>query len=384
MPPADEVNIESEVAAWEVWEDPGGPIAQHELRKQIESAYEISPPWRLAQLILTFSAVASRRTPRYLFRTWNWASGGNAALDTTKAITPLAFHKGIGRSSIHAYSRSVLADLADQHYTHSVNVDTPFSSWSGSLAFVLSFASSRTDGYISIVDTKRLPKHNVFLHTCSMSFIAPDFCGGAHEFLGFGVISGSAHKAVPFTKLLDNGLHSLSAPYKLSPVYDYEPDVDGADYDDLDEFALQDAQKEESAEGNPGQLRKLLVDAQKLGRHFGEDFALPMSVYLLCLRYRTSSVSEQIVAELASAAIPEKWAQDRTIMGEAASTGFLEDTMRSIVLMRALVKRKLGTCTGTGVETLESQVKKELSIAQPASRAPSIDMIGWQRSELLG
>ena len=154
MPAADEANIESEVAAWELWEDPGGPIAQHEMREQIESAYEIPLPGRLGSPILTFSAVASRRTPRYLFRTWNWASGGNAALNTTKAITPLAFHKGIGRSSIHDYSRSELANLADKHYTHSVNVDTPFSSWSGSFAFVLSFASSRTD-VISALSTPR-------------------------------------------------------------------------------------------------------------------------------------------------------------------------------------------------------------------------------------
>jgi len=75
----------------------------------------------------------SQRAPRFLFRAWSNLSGGDAKLNSKLAITPLAFHAGLGQCSIHDVPRPLLAKLAATHIAGSV-MKTVFSSWTQHIA----------------------------------------------------------------------------------------------------------------------------------------------------------------------------------------------------------------------------------------------------------
>ena len=318
--------------------------------------------------------VASKRTPRFLFRAWSSVSGGNPALNTPQAITPKAFHKGVGKASIHNYDRGELASLAEGHFNGAL-VDTPFSSWSGSLAFVLSLALGQGDAWISVIDTKKLLEHNVILHTTAMGFMGASF-GDHYEFLAFGVITGPALVAVRSEQLLEAGATGI---YKGAPFPYFQSLAFGGPTD---------------VDNEPRGIRESLTVAQELGRHFGEDFALPIAVYLISMRHRSAADRTCIVEELGALTIPNEWAEDATIMRDAASTGGLQDTVRAILLLRTLVKEKLGVSDKAEIEMRKADVKTSLVTTEPKKasamtdrvkkRYPRmladlyIDMIGWE------
>ncbi|KAG9573985.1 hypothetical protein KCU77_g14973, partial [Aureobasidium melanogenum] len=58
------------------------------------------------QALRTKLKQASKNVPKYLFRTWNADSGGNRKLNTTTAITPLAFASSKGHKSVYDMTRA--------------------------------------------------------------------------------------------------------------------------------------------------------------------------------------------------------------------------------------------------------------------------------------
>lgn len=147
---------------------------------------------------------AAKSTPRYLFRCWSNAdrpTGGHKDLNTTTAITPLAFSKygNGGAPSLYHLSPEVLVAMAASHL-EGEDVNTQISSWTASLRVAFDFAQwNSSPCYVSIIDTKRLP-NNMVLHVPCIAFLTDElaaFDSYDHEYLAHGNIQGPAHRAVP-------------------------------------------------------------------------------------------------------------------------------------------------------------------------------------------
>ena len=187
-------------------------------------------------------------TPRFLFRHWHSTSGGDSygRLNNENAITPRAFlgtqgPKSIsdprkkylvgmardaitpgapfstqGPKSIYDVSRKHLVDMANDHF-NGYWVDTPFSSWTSSLAFVMSLtlmtkSQTYSCSHISILDTSKLPAGVTILFTPAMRILDKKIAHGDHEFMAFGVISGPCHTAVDVKSLRHQGIARLFDP----------------------------------------------------------------------------------------------------------------------------------------------------------------------------
>ena len=83
-----------------------------------------------------------QRTPRYLFRLWSNSedetpNGGYVDLNTTTAITPLAFSRGKGHRTVYDMTKEEFTRMAYCHLHTHEHIETEFSSWSASLTFIL-------------------------------------------------------------------------------------------------------------------------------------------------------------------------------------------------------------------------------------------------------
>ncbi|KAK4561648.1 hypothetical protein LTR86_004327 [Recurvomyces mirabilis] len=207
---------------------------------------------------------AAKDTPRFLFRKSTSTSGGDARLNTVDKITPRALlDLEDGLQSIDDFREDKLVALWNLHY-RGKDVDTPFSSWSASQKYVLSMASDVTgfasmaahavgpphDALISVLDTTKLgAKHLAVWTSHPLVKARRDLEGRDNEFLVFGVVQGAAHSAVKATILWQNGLP------QLYPKVDHRP--------------------------SPQQQ---IFIATHIAALFGQDFALPITCYLLARR----------------------------------------------------------------------------------------------------
>lgn len=161
--------------------------------------------------------LASSKLPKIIFRGWRSDSGGYADLNTTTAITPLAFshHNGGQHPSKCFYhlSKSKIHSIATMHLYTERNEPTVYSSWSQTLATALAYAAEQPSSYISILDTTRLSKWNVLLHTAQMVKLGLCALMFPYELLAFGVITGPAHQAVPREQFM-----RLVTPLKRNPT----------------------------------------------------------------------------------------------------------------------------------------------------------------------
>ncbi|KAK3645535.1 hypothetical protein LTR56_002976 [Elasticomyces elasticus] len=129
--------------------------------------------------------------PRYLFRAWSGASGGDPRLNTTEAITPHACVNGDGPASFQDLPEAQIRSLWDGHFD-GTGVNSVFS-WSQSLQFsICGYGNSH--GYLSIVDTQQLASHNFVAYTHSYRSFGLQGCW--YEYYIFGTVSGDAHRAV--------------------------------------------------------------------------------------------------------------------------------------------------------------------------------------------
>lgn len=161
-----------------------------------------------------------REVPRFLFRYWSPSSGGGAKLNTVKAITPLAFLNTQNLPSFYQMPQSKIGQIAHMHLIGGFSNQTVFSSWSQSIRIAWGMGKHRSDSYISILDTHKLPDQNVILHTAHTAQL---FGTSTYleEFLAFGVISGDCYKAVPLQEFRQymTTMVALSAPgITITPV----------------------------------------------------------------------------------------------------------------------------------------------------------------------
>ena len=158
---------------------------------------------------------ASKKIPRFLFRSWSNLSGGDSRLNTVDAITPRAFLHDEGPKSFYDISQSRILSLAREHH-RGRHVSTPYSSWTQTLQVALDLsylADSSEHAHIGILDTTRLDPANVVLHVGDFARVcqARGQRADNREFLVFGVIKGECYKAVPCREFLVYQTYSPNA-----------------------------------------------------------------------------------------------------------------------------------------------------------------------------
>ena len=257
-------------------------------------------------------------------------------LNTPKCITPLAFQLGEGRRSVYDLSEEELTKMVNGHIKGEY-FSTEFSSWTASISYAMDmkcFAKRvyRANTYISIIDTKALPVNQIF-HVPSLEFLAPGvFKPYDHEYLAHGVITGSAHRAV-----LLKDFHAA--------VWNYGPS----------------ARHIQTCRPIP---KEMIVNARFVGQHYGNDFALPIMLALICVARREAQLfdieSEQFNAVwqgIAGLRVPEDWSKAKTIMEDIVTTQGWHDIKQFIQLMRA-VGHKKAHATEPGDKSLERAMAK--------------------------
>ncbi|KAK5174546.1 uncharacterized protein LTR77_001627 [Saxophila tyrrhenica] len=255
----------------------------------------------------------SRRTPRYLFRFHHSRSGGDAKLNTREAIITHADLHGNFPDSVYDLPLERLRELVTAHLSNQ-DCDSPFSSWSHSLNFVLArCAANVPGGSMSILDTKKLPARNTVLYTAAMKPVI-----GAKvnfwEYLCFGtVVSGEAHRIVSYERLLRRG--SEFFPARELPVGHPHPGF----YQILSE-------------------KDVLEQAKHVVELFDDHFRLPVTIFLLAHHY--ADIPEGLTRTLRPADVPVEWCDDPAIIkkGYALAYPYLDATI-AIDCFRNLVSK---------------------------------------------
>ncbi|KAK3711234.1 hypothetical protein LTR37_009828 [Vermiconidia calcicola] len=229
--------------------------------------------------------------------------------------------------------------------------------------------------HISIIDTKRLPDSNLIFWTPALAKVLPGLQVSCFwEFLASGTISGPAHKAVKYDELVDLGVLVLEVlvAEALPPLHLREPGLNTTRW-----YSAQEA----------------ISLKMRIAEPFGQDFAIPVAVYLLSWY---DSVDEQTAVDLlAEADIPQAWHEDPTIMTGDVFTGGLEEVLTAIALLRKLAGKAHGHGESAEMksrsgepETVDpelvrvSQSEEQKAMLDP-KRIPKmvkdldIDMVGW-------
>lgn len=191
-------SIESKSPAPEV--DPEG----QELSIPGEEAVDTAKSWgtlsrRPASKEQIIEAIkqASQDTPRYLFRTWHLGSGGDQQLNTLTHITPHAFKHREGLSRIFALDAQQLFTLILGHLLGE-HIQSPFSSWTASLAVALGIANENPGSYVAILDTAKLSAANNVYWCGAQSFTDIGWGTYSDQYHIFGVVRGPTYQALPF------------------------------------------------------------------------------------------------------------------------------------------------------------------------------------------
>ncbi|KAK3680368.1 hypothetical protein LTR37_021294 [Vermiconidia calcicola] len=252
---------------------------------------------------------AQRRTPRSLFRAW---------CNT--------FHKSIvcHDHTVFDLSREQLCHDTAEHLTSKSTVVSQFSSWASSLNVALGFSHPIGKSYISIIDTQMLGHRNVIIHVPALrrAVGVPD---GAydHEYLAHGIISGPAHKAVPLQVFLNNGLS------RWTPMLEHSG--------------------EERCNGRTNRHPPItaidMKRATRIGTKYGDDFAVPVTVAVLCARRRDACFWKcgnirnlnSIARALSQFTVPQDWCEDLTILTNIVYTKGYGEVEQMIHLLEALL-----------------------------------------------
>ncbi|KAK5743079.1 hypothetical protein LTR17_002839 [Elasticomyces elasticus] len=222
--------------------------------------------------------------PRYLFRAWSGASGGDPQLNTTEAITPHAFVNGDGRALFQDLPEAQVRSLWDGHFD-GTGVDSVFSSWSQSLQFSIR-GYGNSHGYLSIVDTQQLASHNFVAYTHSYRSFGLEGCW--YEYYIFGTVSGDAHRAVSLQSF--PGVEGSLKGYVLCPKL---------------LISLEDV----------AQTGGVVAAARQRGALFGPKFELAVACQFLAGFYLPcSKLPEKVVKQLAEGDdVQQEWLDEPTI-----------------------------------------------------------------------
>ncbi|KAM3422007.1 hypothetical protein BST61_g2383 [Cercospora zeina] len=243
---------------------------------------------------------ARRRTPRYLFRAWRndaYASGGYQGLNTTEAITPRAFF-----SQIASITLNVLK----------TRNSTP-SSAHGPVAS-------------TVIDTRALP--NVIIHVPSLGLILDrgQYHRYDHEYLAHGVISGPAHKAVPFQVFQNIGVgYHLKSELKLYTSAQWKT------------FGRVVTQKE-------------IDDAKSVASQYGPRFGAAVMVAILCVKQRDGTLwrngfndADKLLNDnMLDFEVPSQLCKEESVLTDIVYTNHYHGLEQMIRMLRAIVDLRHG------------------------------------------
>ena len=247
-------------------------------------------------------------TPKYLFRAWSNSgskiSGGVIGLNTTKAITPLAFFRGQGRHSVYGLTQTEFTKMALDHLRTMRGFNTELSSWAASLSFVMENLGYGTaqGTHISIIDTTKL--RNEIFFVPSLDFLSPgDMKMYNWEYLAHGVISGSALSTVPLTKFRSKGFDRVTwittSGWKPPQIITVTTNA--------------------------------VRQARRIGEMYGNDSVLPVTIALICREWRDQLLFMSGVKELQTILnglsgidsldkIIAEWRDDEAVMTDVVHT----------------------------------------------------------------
>ena len=275
---------------------------------------------------------AQCRTPHYLFRAWNNSkdpSGGTTGLNTTKAITPLAFHNKTVQpdATILDLSRHELAQIVKGHLTGTHHPKTQLSSWAASPQVAFRFTKPDIDGtnrYISIIDTQ-----NIIIHIPTTKFLGGSCGGYAHEYLAYGIVEDRAHQAIP-----------------LEVLNEIDVGIGGALKTDVkpERFCVPDAY--------PRIMEEEFQMAKKVAQNYGKDFVVAVTIAILCQKQRDGDCwrcgeikeLEMIAQGLKDYEIPENWCENTGILTDIVYVEGYGGIEQIVHLLRALVNYWHGKC----------------------------------------
>ncbi|CAD0086193.1 unnamed protein product [Aureobasidium vineae] len=257
-------------------------------------------------------AEASKNVPKYLFRMWDARSGGNSKLNTTKAVTPLAFASSKGHNSVYDMTRTEFITNTSLHLTGCDSVVTEFSSWSHSPYFAFYFTMQRSSSgtfHVAIMDTEELAKSNPAFHVPALGKIFGKSYGYVYEeeYLVHGVIEGQFYKAVPYNQLCKLGLLKQLPGLNKSGISASNPNA----------FRLLPGEEENYTTDELRQLRKIVLP-------YGDTFSLPMAIVLFCCKKRPGYWSELSASDLDTIItvlggwekIPHDWCSSRSVFSK--------------------------------------------------------------------
>ncbi|KAK5743090.1 hypothetical protein LTR17_002850 [Elasticomyces elasticus] len=267
--------------------------------------------------IVRLLGITTEPLPRYLFRAWSNTSGGNPLLNTVDAITPHAFLDGGGPASIDQIQPDELVTIWQRHLV-GLEVESVFSPWSHSLAYVAGIASSNIEyggegAHISVIDTTRLARHNFVAHTAAPALKEAGLSGHSMEFLLFGIVFGDAHHAVSVADLAMAGL-------PLAEIHLPEYVVGATTLTPRPDIAV----------------------ARKTSQLFGPQFELAVACFILGVRSLDETSRSNVVAELANSYnVPIQWLEIDITAFYSRLIKF-EDFARTIQLMKSVAGHKYG------------------------------------------
>ena len=301
--------------------------------------YEMLPPTTMDKVTAAKLEAVRRRNPKYLYRLWSngkaneTPSGGRVGLNTTEAITPLAFspNGGGGHQNVYQMTKDEFTDMARRHLRVCTHIETEFSSWTASLSYILHGCPGIGSGnvdlnerdtdemHISIIDVEMLWDTNQIFYVPLLDFLSPGNMNFAHEYLVHGKIEGPWYKAIPYSAL--KNVPELC----ITPHWHFGGD----------EFPSVRLTEED------------VRWACKLGELFGDKFALPMTLAVLCCTKRDSDLwmhgvgSQDIdilLEGIEGLEIPESWKKRHPVTGHTISCENFSDTRQMTTLVRKLVR----------------------------------------------
>ena len=256
------------------------------------------------------------RVPRYLFRGWSEASGGNEKCNSTTAISPGAFIHGPTHESVYDMSTDVFNTMVLNHLQGDMDVPTEFSTWAASISFAMGFCYSPYSSFISIIDTKKLGKKVEIFYAPDLSVCCPgtDWPG---EYLAHGIIDGEYHRAVSFRAFTDLKISLLTMPSLASDI--------------------------------SGNLRPTTRSVyRRIGEQYGPRFSIVVALAIIAFfmasrRPPTLSLSPRdrniIEEELGDLSVPETWYNDDSIMKDIVADFDRPEVKQLTELLRHFANR---------------------------------------------
>ncbi|PPJ50592.1 hypothetical protein CBER1_06288 [Cercospora berteroae] len=291
------------------------------------------PPGQMDDGTKRILVEAQRHTPRYLFRAWHIDSGGDRALNTmTRGITPRAFSTGAVDASRTIYDMTLaeLRENCDRHLTGYKNTHfhTQFSSWAADINVAFNFASKHpVPGYfIGIIDTTELSHANAIVHVLSLELIL-GHRGYAHEYLAYGVIRGSAYKAVDFQDFCNIGVG-------VTPIVSEWQLYTSAQWKRLGNVMTQ----------------RQIDDAKTVALRYGHKFAAAVMIAILCIEQHDGSMwrnglkGDDVLLNnnMLDLPIPSQLCGDEGILTDIVYTTGFRGLEQMIRMLRAIVNLRHG------------------------------------------